>query len=157
MQQKRCPRPVYQDQVFKWSRSNLGVVAEEFLNEWPEYRAHTAVSNAFTMAELYRNAFAHAYMGTSGWLVFNPMNNKTKKLISALGGDPDKPLVLPCFDEVFVVRFYDQVIKTIDFACFMQVANQLGVEYASTLADPNWPVTEGINPVTLETEGKAQD
>ena len=114
------------------------------------------MSHAFKIAEIHRNAFAHAYMGTGGRLVFVP-NKKTRKLIrdtelpigKLTEGNPDFALLLPCLHEPFVVSFYEN-IKAIDFACFGKVAKQFGVRsYAGTFDDPNWPLTEGINPVTL--------
>ena len=42
----------------------------------------------------------------------------------------------------------------INSACFMKVPKQIGVKsYAGTFNDPNWPLTEAINPVTLFPAG----
>ena len=153
---RRTGRPsrTYEKQVFKWARKNLGPAIREFLEEWPEYKSDSRVSRAFKIAEIHRNAFAHAYMGSGDRLVFVP-NTKTLKLIRDTGlpieglGDPDFALLLPCLYEPFIASFYEGV-KTIDFACFMNVAKQLEVEpYAGTFGDSNWPLTEGVNPVTL--------
>ena len=144
MRRSGKPSATYEKQVFKWARKNLGPVIEEFLREWPGYKRDTRVSYAFKIAEIHRNAFAHAYMGARGRLVFVP-NEKTRKLIRDTGlpigklteGNPDFALLLPCLYEPFVVSFYEG-IKTIDFACFMPVAKQLGVNnYAGTFDDPN--------------------
>ena len=152
------PSKTYEKQVFKWASKNLGAVIGEFLDEWPEYKSDSRVSRAFKIAEIHRNAFAHAYMGSGDRLVFVP-NKKTKKLIKDTGlpiaglGNPDFALLLPCLYEPFVVSFYEG-IKTIDFACFRTVAEHLGVEsYAGTFDDPNWPLTEGVNPVRLGSVG----
>ena len=66
------PSRTYEKEVFKWARKNLGPVIEEFLNEWPVYKSHSRVSRAFKIAEIHRNAFAHAYMGSGDRLVFVP-------------------------------------------------------------------------------------
>lgn len=152
------PSRTYEKEVFKWARKNLGPVIEEFLNEWPVYKSHSRVSRAFKIAEIHRNAFAHAYMGSGDRLVFVP-NEKTKELIKDTGlpiaglGDPDFCLLLPCLYEPFVVSFYEG-IKTIDFVCFRSVAKQLGVtSYVGTFDDPNWPLTEGVDAVTLGPVG----
>ena len=156
MRRRGRPSMTYEKQIFKWARKNLGYAIKEFLREWPEYKSDRQVSHAFKIAEIHRNAFAHAYMGTGGRLVFVP-NETTKKLIrdtklpigKLTEGNSDFALLLPCFHEPFVASFYEG-IKTIDFACFMKVAKQLGMKsYAGTFDDPNWPLTEGINPVTL--------
>ena len=58
-------------------------------------------------------------------------------------------LLLPCLHEPFLIDFYER-IKLVDLRCFRAVAKQLGVEnYAGLLTDPNWPLTEGVDPVTL--------
>jgi len=160
MRRSGKPSRTYEKQVFKWARKNLGPAIDEFLGEWPEYRRDRRVSLAFKIAEIHRNAFAHAYMGSGDRLVFVP-NGRTRRLITEtrlpIGklteGNPDFALLLPCLHEPFVVSFYEG-IKTIDFACFVKVARQLGVEsYAGTFDDPNWPLTVGINPVTLGPVG----
>jgi len=157
---RRTGRPsrTYEKQVFKWARKNLGPVIEEFLGEWPGYRRDSDVSHAFKIVEIHRNSFAHAYMGSGDRLVFVP-NEKTRKLIRDTGlpigdlGNPDFALLLPCLHRPFMVRFYEG-IKIIDFKCFRSVAEQLGVEsYAGTFDAPNWPLTEGIDPVTLAPVG----
>ena len=49
--------------------------------------------------------------------------------------------------------FYES-IRMINSACFMKVPKQIGVKsYAGTFNDPNWPLTEAINPVTLFPAG----
>lgn len=152
------PSITYEKQVFKWARRTLGHAIKEFLGEWPEYERDRNVSHAFKIVEIHRNAFAHAYMGSGDRLVFVP-SKKTRDLIRDTGlpiddlGNPDFALLLPCLHEPFIVSFYE-CIKTIDFACFKKVAKQLEVEsYAGTFDDPNWPLTEGINPVTLGVVG----
>ncbi len=146
------------------ANQSLGQLIRKFLDEWPQLRDDHEVLHAFKVVEIHRNAFSHAYMPSfGGCLLFAP-NDHTKKLIKETGfpqdklklGETDSPLilVLPCLHRDFVTDFYER-IKLIDFACFWKVARELGIRnYPGTLADPDWPLTEGIDPATLAQSSK---
>ena len=136
----------------------FGKLIEEFLQEWPQ---NENVRHAFKIVEIHRNSFSHAYMPAWGdHLLFAP-DNRTKKLIGETGlvadelkaaEDTESPFVLrlPCLHEPFLVAFYEN-LKVIDYGCFIKVARDLGIKsYPSLLADPDWPLTQGIDPRTLK-------
>ena len=156
------PSMTYERHVFQWAKKSLGALIREFLDEWPEYKSDTEVSHAFKIMEIHRNAFSHAYMPTTGGRFLFVPSEKTRKLIRETGlpvgeltqANPHFALLLPCLHEPFVVSFYEN-IKRIDYGCFWKVAKQLEISnYAGILADPNWPLTEGVNPVTLGPTAK---
>jgi len=154
-QQTGRPSLTYHKRVNNWSTKTLGMLIEEFLNEWPEYNGDADVSHAFKIIKIHRNAMAHAYIGNSDWFVFKP-NQATRGLIKDTGllrkeleqDDPDFALLYPWRDKDFVESFYKN-IRLIDFACFAKVAEELGVKYVDTLADPDWPIMQ-MAPVTLD-------
>ena len=140
----------------KLADHSLGKLIQGFFKEWPQWKNHNKVSYAFKIIQIHRNAFSHAYMPAFGnYLLFAP-DDRTKTLI----GETDFPieklkttrpfvLVLPCLHEHFIVDFYKR-IKLIDFVCFRQVAKDLGVErYPDLMMDPDWPLTAGVDAVTL--------
>lgn len=136
----------------------FGKTIEKFLQEWPQ---EERIRHAFKIVEIHRNSFSHAYMPGSGdYLLFAP-SNRTKKLIEETGlvadelkaaKAADSPFVLrlPCLHEPFLISFYEN-LKRIDYGCFMEVARDLGIKnYPGLLADPDWPLTEGVDPGTLK-------
>ena len=154
-QPAECVQYILQQQA---SGITFGKLIDEFLQKWPQ---DARIRLAFKIIEIHRNSFSHAYMPASGdHLLFAP-SNRTMKLIKETGLVTDalkaaeaaeSPFVLrlPCLHEPFLNAFYEN-LKLIDFACFRQVARDLGIKnYAGLLADHDWPLTEGVDPRTLK-------
>ena len=66
MRQDESSLKVYGAVMAKLARTDLRPLIKMFHKEWPTYKTDPEISQAFTVIEIHRNAFAHCYIPVAG-------------------------------------------------------------------------------------------